>query len=128
MPSPELLATPDDSIASCIVPQQEDEEREHEKEDEQPNCAEDCEEDLRAEELPISPDASQLPQVEEPSYIEETSTALANTEVPEQRTSHRRKRPGRQWRQNWWNDDAWRYGNEQPRGSQWSVRAWRPKE
>ena len=133
VPSSERLAThesiADDSIASCIVPQQEDEEREHEKDDEQPICAEDCEEDLRAEESPISSDASQLPQVEEPSYIEETSTALANTEVPEQRpTSHRRKRPGRQWHQTWWNEDAWRYGNKQQRGSQWSVRAWRPKD
>ena len=128
-PASELLATQgsiaDDNTTSHLVPQQEDEEREHEKEDEQPICTEDCEEDLRAEALPISPDASQLTQVEEASYIEETSTTLANIE---QRTSHRRKRPGRQWHQTWWTEDAWRYGNKHQRGSHRSNQAWRPKE
>ena len=123
---PSELATPDDSSASSIAPQQEDEDRE--KEEGQHNCAEDCEEDLQAMELQISPDSAQLTHEEEPSYIEETPTALANAEVSEQRKSHRRKRPSRHWRQNWWNDDAWHYGNEQSRSLQWSGPAWRPKE
>ena len=137
----ESVANDKDSIDSCVVPKEEDEEREeHEKEEEQPICAEDCEEDanMRAEDMPTdncSEDgiATQLSHIEELSHTEETSPALDNTsEVPDQPTSHRRKRRGRQWHQTWWNEDAWRYGNEQwhPRGSQWqrTVQAWRPKD
>ena len=121
-PTSEKLAThesEDDSICSSVVP----------KEDE-PVCTEECEEDanMRAEDIPTdkcSEDgiAIQLSHIEELSHTEETSPATANTsEVPDQRpASHRRKRLGRKWHQTWWNEDAWRHGNEQwyPRGSQW---------